>query len=61
VIDVLLKKITTMGNQNKPSKYYLENGKAKGILIDIMKYMEVFGLYKKQKKRNITVADQGQL
>jgi polar amino acid transport system substrate-binding protein len=32
--------IVIFGNEYKPPKYYLENGKPKGILIDIMRYVE---------------------
>jgi len=32
--------VIIMGNYDKPPKYYLENKEAKGILIDIMKYVD---------------------
>lgn len=32
--------IIIMGNYDKPPKIYLENGEAKGVLIDIMKYVD---------------------
>jgi len=32
--------IIILGNHDKPPKYYLENKEAKGILIDIMKYVD---------------------
>jgi polar amino acid transport system substrate-binding protein len=31
---------TILGNKYKPSKYYLEDGKPKGILVDIMRYID---------------------
>lgn len=32
--------IVIMGNENKPPKVYIEQGEAKGILVDIMKYID---------------------
>lgn len=36
----IAEEIVIVGNEYKPPKYYLEDGKAKGILIDIMKYVD---------------------
>lgn len=32
--------IVILGNDSKPPKYYLDNGLAKGILVDIIKYVD---------------------
>lgn len=37
----IAEEIVIFGNKSKPPKYYLEDGKAKGILIDIMKYVDI--------------------
>lgn len=37
---VFAESVTIFGNDNKPPKNYLENGQPKGILIDIMHYIE---------------------
>lgn len=36
----IAKDIIIYGNENKPPKYFLEDAQAKGILIDIMKYVD---------------------